>query len=126
LESADGGQRLQRFSYQRWRLFFSAYLPHPGMIVSRAQYERLGLYDTTYRIAADHDFILRATRQMPAQRIPIPMTIMRTDGMSAANLDRTFDEFARVTVQHGMPRPMAWLACRLKLSYIGMRGGRHA
>ena len=115
IEGPDGSRREERFDYRRWRLFISAYLPHPGMIVSREQYARIGSYSTRYRIAADHDFILRATRVLGAHRIPMLLTVMRDGGLSARDPRRTFGEFAEVTAHHGLPSPLAWALLRLKL-----------
>lgn len=35
---------------------------HPACFVRRAVYQRIGVYDTSFRIAADYDFLLRAKR----------------------------------------------------------------
>lgn len=41
---------------------FSTPFKHPAMFVARTAYDRIGLYDTEFRLAADYDWMLRAVR----------------------------------------------------------------
>jgi len=97
-----------RFPYRWWKLYISAKLPHPAMIISRAQYRDIGAYDATLRIAADHDFILRMLKRYPAHFIDFPLVVMDQGGLSGQNLALTYREFMQVTIRHGMPRLLAW------------------
>lgn len=106
-EQPDGRRDLQNWPYSRWRLFVSAFLPHPGLIVSRAQYDAEGLYDCRYRVAADHDMILRLTRRWPGLGHPVPLTVMTQGGFSEVNQGKALREFQAVTVGQGLPRPAA-------------------
>jgi glycosyltransferase involved in cell wall biosynthesis len=112
---SPGGDRLQRFRYRRWPLYYSAYLPHPTLVVHREQYD-IGLYDTRYRIAADHDFILRMLRLYPGQHVDIPFAAMHAGGTASANPDLSLREVEEITVRHGLPRPLArafrWVKAR--------------
>ncbi|KPK67754.1 MAG: glycosyl transferase [Acidithiobacillales bacterium SM23_46] len=110
----DGRRDLQDWTYRRWRLFVSAFLPHPGLIVSRDQYESVGLYDTRYRIAADHEMILRLTAKWPGLKHDLPLTVMQQGGYSEMNLIQALREFEAVTIRHGLPRPVAGLIYQLK------------
>lgn len=110
----DGRRDIQDWTYRRWRLFVSAYLPHPGLIVSREQYEAIGLYDTRYRIAADHDMILRLTAKWPGIKHDLPLTVMQQGGYSEVNTSQTLKEFSAVTIRHGLQRPIARLIYQLK------------
>lgn len=58
--------------------------PHPTLYLRRALYERLGGFDTTYRIAADYEFILRLFSRpgLGAVHIPRVMVKMRLGGVS--------------------------------------------
>lgn len=103
----DGRRDLQNWHYRRWPLFVSAFLPHPGLIVSRAQYEAIGLYDTRYRIAADHDMILRLTSRWPGLGHDMPLTVMAQGGYSEENMLTALQEFKAVTMGHGLPLLMA-------------------
>jgi glycosyltransferase involved in cell wall biosynthesis len=101
--NSDGSRVVQRYPFRRWPLYFSAYLPHPCLIVSAAQYRALGLYDIGFRVAADHDMILRLVRRYPANYIPVEMTVMRQEGVSATNLDISMREFGLVLKKHKLP-----------------------
>lgn len=64
--------------------------PHPTLYVRRAVYERIGLFDTRYRIAADYDWMLRFfTRENPkCVYIPEPLVRMRMGGASNRSLSQ--------------------------------------
>lgn len=62
--------------------------PHPTLYVRRSVYERLGGFDTSYRIAADYEFILRLFSR-PGLRvayIPRVLVKMRVGGVSNRSL----------------------------------------
>ena len=106
-EYEDGSRVLQSFRFRHWRLFVSAYLPHPSLIVSRAQYEAVGFYNPEYRIAADHDMILRLLSRYPAKHEPFPLTVMTQGGVSGRHLRLSLEEFRQVTCAHGLPSAAA-------------------
>lgn len=58
--------------------------PHPTFYVRRAVYDRLGVFDTRYRIAADYDTVLRflAVGKIRAAYIPEVLVRMRAGGIS--------------------------------------------
>lgn len=62
--------------------------PHPTFYVRRSVYERLGGFDTRYRIAADYDTVLRflAVGKIRAAYIPEVMVRMRAGGISNHSL----------------------------------------
>lgn len=62
--------------------------PHPTLYVRKAVYDRLGLFDTSYRIAADYDFILRllTTKGIQIRYIPEVLVCMRLGGASNRSL----------------------------------------
>jgi glycosyltransferase len=62
--------------------------PHPTFYVRRTVYERLGGYDTTYRIAADYDCVLRLLGRggVRAAYIPEVLVKMRVGGASNRSL----------------------------------------
>lgn len=119
-EFADGSRDLQNWNYQRWRLFVSAFLPHPALIISREQYEVVGLYDTRYKIAGDHDMILRLTAKWAGLKHDIPLTVMLQGGLSEVNMSESLQEFRTVTERHGFPRIAASCALALKRIWWGI------
>ena len=62
--------------------------PHPTFYVRRSVYERLGGFDTRYRIAADYDAILRflAVGKIRTAYIPEVLVRMRAGGISNRSL----------------------------------------
>lgn len=119
-EFADGSRDLQNWSYQRWRLFVSAFLPHPALIISREQYEVVGLYDTRYKIAGDHDMILRLTATWAGLKHDLPLTVMLQGGLSEVNMAESLQEFRTVTQRHGFPRFAASCVRVLKRIWWGI------
>lgn len=113
-ESVDEHRVLQAWKYRRWRLFVSAFLPHPALIVSKAQYEAVGLYDTNFRIAADHDMILRLTKRWTGKLHEFPLTVMQQGGVSEINKLRSLREFELLSIRHGLAAPLAKLIYVLK------------
>ena len=62
--------------------------PHPTFYVRRSVYERLGGFDTRYRIAADYDSMLRflAVAKIRAVYLPEVLVRMRAGGLSNRSL----------------------------------------
>jgi glycosyltransferase len=61
---------------------------HPTLFFRRAVYEKYGPFNTSYRIAADYDFILRVFSQHLFSAVYIPQVFinMRLGGASTGNL----------------------------------------
>jgi glycosyltransferase involved in cell wall biosynthesis len=112
--NADGSRVIQRYAFRKWPLYFSAYLPHPSLIVSAAQYKTLGPYDTSFRVAADHDMILRLVERYPANHIAVELTVMRQSGLSATNLELSMREFGLVLRKHKQPALVVALTMALR------------
>ena len=66
--------------------------PHPTLYLRRSVVEKYGGFDTTYRIAADYDAILRyfAVGRIRANYIPEILVKMRVGGESNRSLSRLF------------------------------------
>lgn len=62
--------------------------PHPTLYVRRSWYERIGGFDTRYRIAADYDCILRLFSQPDFKAVYLPHVLvkMRLGGASNRSL----------------------------------------
>lgn len=58
--------------------------PHPATFVKKELYEKFGLFNTKYRMAADYDWMLRAVYKGGATWISLPKILvkMRTGGVS--------------------------------------------
>jgi glycosyltransferase len=89
--------------------------PHPTLYVRRAVYERLGGYDTSYRIAADYDCMLRLLGKGGIRAVHIPEVLvkMRVGGASNRSLKNILqksreDYRALRTNEVGGLRALAW------------------
>jgi glycosyltransferase involved in cell wall biosynthesis len=67
-------------------------IQHPATFVRRNVYERVGLFNTCYRIGADYDFVLRCLRaNIPWIIIDDVLTRMRAGGKGGSTI--TFDDW---------------------------------
>lgn len=92
VRSDDSGKVVRHWRagpVSRARLRFGWMPPHPTLYLRRDVFERLGCYDTSFRIAADYDAMLRylITGQIKLAYIPEVMVRMRLGGES----NRTFE-----------------------------------
>lgn len=90
----DEGAEIRRYRSDRFkpeRLRWGWMPAHPGMFVRRELYERVGLYEIDYEIAADYEWVLRAFTQETVNytHLPIVSVHMRTGGASTRNLRST-------------------------------------
>lgn len=71
-------------SYDRKRLARGWMPPHPTVYLRREVYERLGSYDTSYRISSDYEAMLRylARGQVKLAYLPEVLVKMRLGGIS--------------------------------------------
>lgn len=88
---ADTGRIIRRWragTFSRGKLAWGWMPPHPTFYARRSVYERLGTFDTSYRIAADYDCLLRFLGRggiVPAY-IPGVLVRMRMGGASNRSL----------------------------------------
>jgi len=83
----------------RFRFMF---LNHPSTFVPRTVYERVGLYDSTYRISGDFEFAHRLLRHgIEVTFIPEVITVMRAGGVSSRLSFVVLREFFRVVCKYG-------------------------
>ncbi len=75
----------QRIVGRRWTWGnFSKWMctAHVGSMHRRSLFERLGSYDTSYRMVSDYEFLLRARKQLRAAYLPVVTVLMRAGGIS--------------------------------------------
>ncbi len=76
---------------------------HPTCFVRRALYERIGYFDTSYKVDADYEFLLRAKRSGARFRyIPKLLTAFESGGVSGGCT--RFSEGYRILRHYGIPR----------------------
>lgn len=85
-------------------------LPHPGLMHHRSLFAERGMYDQSFKIAADYELLLRELRERPACFVPNHTVAGWTIGGISSdrkNLARMLREVARAKRQNGlsvMPR----------------------
>ncbi len=83
------------------RLPWKMPIPHPGTFFRRRVYEKLGLYDTRYRISADYDFVWRCYLSgIRWKYIPVPLVNMQLGGMANASRALARRETYRIARNH--------------------------
>ncbi len=77
-------RRWRSCSFDSRKLSWGWMPPHPALFVRREWYERIGPFDSSYKIAADYDFILRlfSHAELHAVYIPDVLVKMRLGGAS--------------------------------------------
>jgi len=71
------------------------YPPHPTLYVKKTIYEKYGLYNQKFKIAADYDFMLRIMKnKVKLQYIPETLIYMRSGGVSTRGLKGYYRSFS--------------------------------
>jgi glycosyltransferase involved in cell wall biosynthesis len=67
-----------------WDLFMLTSLPHQSSAFRRELFERIGLYDTRFRMGGDHEFYLRAVvvHGATSRKVPVPLARQVWGGFS--------------------------------------------
>ncbi|WP_213804546.1 glycosyltransferase family 2 protein [Granulicella sp. dw_53] len=93
---------------------------HVGVMHRRSLFERYGNFDTSYRIAADYEFLLRARENLQSAFTPATTVVMRAGGLSDSTA--ALREAMRVKVAAGVRSlPMALLQLRLGIARFHIR-----
>lgn len=105
----------------RWNIF-KRYMnvAHVGSLHNKALYEKYGVYDITYKICADYEFLLRPRKKIKAGFLNVPTVNMSIGGASdgAAALDETM--LAKAS-SGGRNVVMCYLESRLGLFKLYLR-----
>lgn len=97
---------------------------HPTVFLRREVYDRAGTFDTSYKLAADYEFLLRAfyTHAIKAVYLPEIWVRMRTGGATGGavnDIKRQNDEIRRAQDQHGVSYPASKFFVHKVLDRIG-------
>lgn len=108
--------RPQVMSQLPWRMP----VPHPGLFVRRATYERCGRYDVGFRISADYDFVWRChERGERLVRCDEVVTNMELGGLANSSRGLARLETRRIGSRHARglrERSTVWLAWLTRLA----------
>lgn len=86
---------------------------HPTFFIPKAVYEKIGLYDTDFRLAADYDFALRCRNAaVPFCHIPYILSNFRIGGATNRQRRRSIEESKRALLKNGVPAQTAGQAYR--------------
>lgn len=115
LEHHGGYTRLFGESWQ-W-LRFSKFMctAHPGSMHKKSLFTHYGLYDTSYKITADYELLLRAGAALRAAFMPTTTVAMKAGGMSDSF--RALREARRARVETGRRSPRR-AALELRLAML--------
>ena len=74
--------------FQKWKMKFGLMPPHPASIIKKEIYNKFGLYNETFKIAADFEFFLRLffIKNISFKQINKTIVRMRSGGISGKNL----------------------------------------
>jgi glycosyltransferase involved in cell wall biosynthesis len=75
-------------SFKRWMMRLGFMPAHPSFYCKRDIYSRYGLFDTSFRVAADFEQLLRLIflNQITIKYLPLDFVTMRTGGVSTSGL----------------------------------------
>ncbi|MCF8069592.1 MAG: glycosyltransferase [Desulfobacterales bacterium] len=86
--SKNGKKKLYQPRGFNWWMNFKTGIFHQSAICSKELFLKIGVFDTSYHIAMDYDFFLRAYRaKMKTKKITHPLSVMRLCGVSS-KIDR--------------------------------------
>ncbi|NOQ29775.1 MAG: glycosyltransferase [Helicobacteraceae bacterium] len=82
--------------------------PHIGAFISKVAYEKVGLFDTSYKIAGDFDMALKIhLANFEACYVDSVIGFLEEGGVSSST--RTNEEFMQVSIAHGKSKLSAYL-----------------
>jgi glycosyltransferase involved in cell wall biosynthesis len=99
----DDYGRARRTVGTRWdweRMKHYQHIAHPGSLHRRDLFARYGNFAPTYPIAFDYDFLLRVGRDIRAEFVAEPVTLMSISGQSNTQAWRAFRENHRIQSSH--------------------------
>jgi len=101
------------------------YVAHVGSMHRRTLYDRLGIYDTSYRSAADYELLLRARGQLKATHMSITTAVMQAGGLSNSSVALAEEKRAKIAAG-GRNKALAELEFRFAKAKFVLRPLRRA
>lgn len=107
------GDEVKRYWHMGRGRIEQGWMPgHPTLYLKRQIYETYGLYDASYRIAADYEFMIRFLKDHPDDLAYVPKVIVSmyyggTSTASASSYWKSLQEATRALKHNGIPHP--WL-----------------
>lgn len=116
--------------FRRWMMRFGMMPAHPSFYCKRTVYEKYGAFDTSYRIAADFENLLRLifVNKIRIKYIPKDFVTMRTGGASTAGFasrKQIMRDHLKAMKKNGVYSNVFFLSLRYFYKiYELIRGGR--
>ena len=82
---------------------------HPATFVRKDVYNKYGSYSVGFKIAADHDFLLRIWDKVAIGFLPKTLVRMRIGGVSTRQFVSSYRESMAATILNGQPPTIAYL-----------------
>ena len=118
--------------FRRWMMRLGFMPAHPSFYCRREVYERYGTFDTTYRVAADFENLLRLiyVNRIRTCYLPVDFVTMRTGGASTSGLSshrQIMRDHLRALRSNGVwsCTPLLGLRYIYKIWEVGMSKLRH-
>lgn len=110
VDPTDLSQTVRTYSSNSWHpgKFAKGYMPaHPTFFVRKKFYEKYGLFETDYKIAADYEMLIRLlyVHQLNYKYLPLKMVKMRKGGVSSNGIRSNItlnNEIIRACRKHGI------------------------
>lgn len=84
-------------------------LNHPTMLIERAVFDGIGIFDESYEVAMDYDWVLRAHQAgFRGRHAPDVIGHMTLDGVSDRRFIEGLAEVRTIAIRHGQPMIKAW------------------
>ncbi len=100
----DSDKILKNAGKVKWlRLLRNMPFPHPGMIVRKSVFDKLGGFDTSFKLVADYDFILRLLLAGYKGKRAVEFATFRSGGATDVYADIHKTEIARVYEKNYVP-----------------------
>lgn len=124
----EGGRIIREWRMGQGRILEGWMPGHPTLFLRRAVYEKYGLYDTSYRCAADYEFMVRFLKEPENKLAYVPETLvaMFYGGTSNAGLKNylvSFKEGYMALRKNKVPHPLG-ITLRRSLRVILQFGKR--
>lgn len=131
LHDINGQNQVSSNRPLRWLTNFKMGSCHQGQLCSRKLFQRIGKFDTSFKIDMDYDLILRAYRAgASCNSVNMPLAVMRLIGISSRtdwkSLRERFDEERRVHFKNCTTIWMRLLYIFYWMMYLPYRKSLHA
>jgi len=102
--------------YQENKLNYGWIPPHPAFFVKKDVYQKFGLFNLDFKIAADYEFMLRVIKNnIKLYYLKKPLVYMREGGASAKNIQQRikgWQELRRAWKVNGLKPPLFFFITR--------------